>query len=205
MWGCHGGSNQKFQIGENDFGKFNYHMRLHSSKTFSVNNNLTGHTLISMPKYQKDNGKWHVTNTFSFWGPMFNEYRLDGQYGIHFDNVVERTNNMRNKKSNGQWTSLMVDNGGGSYDVDWNIGKANPADAGGEFGGYRRTTFGLPKVVFEQIKYMNGYKVDDYINTFWLPTCQTCASYSVRLWNSNTNDSRFGGGCWTPGAIYNVL
>jgi len=214
LWQCHGGSNQKFQVGEEDFGKFDYFTRLHAASSTSLGVNSlgsipgSGHALVSMPKYQKSNGKWHITNTFSLWSSS----TLDNAN----DNSSGRTNNMT---ANGY---LNIDAGGGGF-RDWENGNRNPGDYGGEFAGYRRTTSSIPKQRFEELKFMNGYKVDNYDKKIYNQCNVNCASYSTILynkynkgsdWGDSYNDPDYnpnsmigisGVNCAYPGNIYNVL
>jgi hypothetical protein len=193
LWSCVNNDNQKFYIGEEEFGKFDYHMRLHSRKSGNVSSGSgsilsSGHTLVSMHKKERSNGFWHTTNTFGFWGSD-----TDTDAG----NYDGRTNNMMNYQSH-----LLVDDG--LNHTDWNVGRAHPADAGGEFGAYRRTTQIISKQANDKIKYGNAYKVDNYVNAGWVFPCQICSTYAVRLWNPYTGGTNYNN-CWTPGAIYNVL
>jgi hypothetical protein len=214
LWQCYGGDNQKFQVGEEDFGKFDYFTRLHAASSTSLGVNSlgsipgSGHALVSMPKYQKSNGKWHITNTFSFWSGS----TLDNAN----DNSSGRTNNMT---ANGY---LNIDAGGGGF-RDWENGNRNPGDYGGEFFGYRRTTSSIPKQRFEELKFMNGYKVDSYDKKTYNQCDVNCASYSTILynqynkgtnWGESYNDPDYnpnsfigisGVNCAYPGNIYNVL
>jgi hypothetical protein len=217
IWQCNGQTNQGFQIGEEDFGVFSYYIRLHASISQWTIDNLTGHALVSMPKKQNSNGHWHVTNTFSYWGNLLWEERRDGDDSIEYSNSSGRTNNMRIKNINtNDWSNLNIDNGGGGT-TDWNIGTMNPADLGGEFSGYRRTTSGITKQKYEEIKYMNGYNFAGYSDVGYDVCHRNCASYSALLYNRYNKstdpdfDPRYNPdsgqmqGCYYPGNLWKAL
>jgi hypothetical protein len=120
LWGCYDTDRQKFQIGEEDFGKFDHFIRLHSSRTASVEIyplNVIGHSLVSLVKQERGTWNWHLTNIFSFWGG--NDYSRDWFSA----NIGGRTNNIRNwSNSENTWSNLVVDGGSPNHEVDWVVG-----------------------------------------------------------------------------------
>jgi hypothetical protein len=208
LWRCHGGDNQKFQIGEEDFGKFDYYIRLHASTSQYTGTNLTGHAFVSLPKREKANSYWRITNSFGFWNNRDSNNTND----------MARTNNIHARfNGNGLFAYLHTDN-----HSDWLNGQLNVDYLGGEFGGYRRTTSGIPKQRFEEIKYMRGYNVSNYRDKNYNLCNANCAAYSVALynqynrgvsWGDSYNDPDYnpwsggilGGNCAYPGNIYKVL
>jgi hypothetical protein len=207
LWSCHGGNNQKFQIGEEDFGKFDYYIRLHASTAEYTQNRLNGHAFVSLPKLEKSNNYWRSTNTFSFWNTR----------DSNNSNDMGRTNNMHPRINyNGNFSSLNVD-----HHNDWFNGDMNLNHLGGEFGGYKRTTSGIPKQRFEEIKYMRGYNIYGYTDKKYDVCKANCATYSVDLYNyynkgtdrgDSYNDPDFNawgngilGTCTYPGNIYKAL
>jgi hypothetical protein len=208
LWNCHGGSNQKFQIGEEDFGKFDYYIRLHASTAEYTQTNLNGHVFVSLPKLEKSNNYWRSTNTFSFWNTR----------DSNNSNDLGRTNNIHPKINySGNFSYLNID-----HHKDWFNGDRNLSNLGGEFGGYRRTTSGIPKQRFEEIKYMRGYDLYGYKDKAYNLCKSNCATYSVDLYNyynkgtnhgDNYNDPDFnawsrgilGPNCTYPGNIYKAL
>lgn len=116
-------------------------------------------------------------------------------------------------KANGY---LNIDAGGGGY-KDWENGNKHPGDHGGEWGGYKRATSYIPKQKFEEVKFMNGYKVDRYDTKTYNFCLQNCASYSAALYNKHNKHESYGTGpsdpdysplngwCAVPSQIYNAL
>jgi hypothetical protein len=196
LWQCHGGDNQKFQIGEEDFGKFDYKVRLQSSKAGNTSGGSYGHTLISTMKIDVSSRFVHHTNTFSFYGTAVDSDSL---------NNGGKINNMNNRKNNNTWSNLMVD-----YGYDWGV---SLYDEGREVGGFRTARYYTTKQASEEIRFMNGYKVDDYVNKGHFVPCQTCATYSAILWNTyhgtKTSENKVPPqivlNCKTPGNIYDIL
>jgi hypothetical protein len=204
LWQCHGGSNQKFQIGEEDFGKFDYFIRLHASMSQYTSENLTGHAFVSLPKLEKSNNYWRNTNTFSFWNTR----------DSNNSNDMGRTNNMHARINyNGSFAYLQTD-----HHTDWLNGDLNINFLGGEFGGYRRVTSAIPKQRLEEIKYMRGYNIGDYVNQTYHVCSRNCAAYSTVLYNNYNKGTNWGEshndpdynpqaqfGCFYPGNIYKAL
>mgnify|MGYP000509289258 CR=1 FL=1 len=207
LWQCHGGSNQTFQIGEEDFGKFDYFIRLHAKEGpgyIPSQPSFYGHAFVSMPKKDRSTHYWHITNSFGFW-------KDSAQQDTHnSNNSKSRTNNMRNKRSDGSYSSLHIDNG--LQDKDWDNARLNPADLGGVFNQYKRTTSAIDKVSFEEIKYMRGYQINNpiqggnYVNSNWAIGCTHCASYAAQLWNkyNRWNDPDYGQ-CSLPSQLKNAM
>ena len=149
-----------------------------------------------MPKYQKNNEQWHITNTLSFWNTKDSNNTND----------MGRTNNIH-AKYNGQFTYLHIDN-----HSDWLNGNLNRGEYGGNFGGYKRTTSAITKQKFEEIKFMNGYNLDsNTIQKNYNVCSQNCATYSTALYNKYNKDIDRDYNpqgifeCFFPGNIYNAL
>jgi|GEM_PF-647952 len=200
LWQCHGGSNQKFQIGEEDFGKFEYKIRIQSSNKGNYSDGQFGHTLISTMKVDLTTRFVHHTNTFSFWGP-----ELDGDETRDSNNEGGRVNNMSKHKNNNQTSNLIVD----GFNADWNI---SLYDEGREVNGFRTARYYISKQGSEELRFMNGYKVDSYNNKSHVAPCQTCATYSIAVWNQywQYRDGRAHslsgwGLCPRPANIYDIL
>lgn len=183
-WTCHGGVNQKFLVGENDFtqtGLLRY-MRIHASNTGTFIINQTGHALISVGKRNYNTKQCWATNSFSNWPST----------DTNDTNDNGKTNNIKTNNN------IEVDR-----NEDWSESIGNST-------AYRKRDLSIDKRTYDEIKYMNGYY--GWAKDFWGNTVNgynitnyNCATFARDLWNKYTGEWTNFTGAHTPGAIYNSI
>lgn len=182
LWQCHGGQNQKFNAGEYDFDGQRFYLRIYASATGVVNNGLqSGHALTAVWRTQRG-----LTNTFSFWPNK-------DTYGV---NDWGRSNNIFTGNN------INIDEGKGG--TDWNIAYHN------NINGYKIKDVLVSKQIYDEIKYMRGYQVNNsYVRNPYDWCVHNCVRYSTDLWNRYTGDSlrsySYTTACHVPGIVYNSL
>lgn len=220
LWDCHGGNNQKFIVQSDGTirPKLAQHMCLDASAGISFGSRIhlwqchggqnqkfnAGEydfdgqrfylRIQSLPTPNAQNISGHtfvsvwrtqrgITNTFSFWPNRdFND-----------------SNNNGRKNNIGTGNYINID-----HEDDWNNSYLGNAK------GFRYKDIMISKQMYDEIKYLRGYQVNNsYVRNPYDWCVHNCVRYSTDLWNRYTGDSlrsySYLTACHSPGIVYNSL